>query len=260
MKYLLSIIGVLIYSSTFAQILNVDREIGGDTTKKNVTGSLLGTFSSDKLRGNLIDLSTKSEIDKYFKNNYILIAQLNNDVTILKKEILQNEGYFHLRLRDNDKRKYSIESYLQYQWNGTLGMEYRNVIGSNFRIKMFDKENKDLYYGIGIFHENERWNYNAVEGARVNEKKYRSIYRLNNYIKYAYKLNESIDFTFLTYIQMPINKYFSNVRWYLESNAQFKITNNLSFILHWDHTLDNYRVVPISNFYYSTSIGFQISF
>lgn len=260
MKYLLTAIGVLIYSYSTAQILNVDREIGGDSTKKKITGNTITSFSSDKLRGNLIDLSNKSEIDKFFKNNYILVAQLNNDITILKNEILQNEGYFQLRLRDNDKRKYSIESYLQYQWNGTLGMEYRNVIGSNFRIKLFDKENKDLYFGIGIFHENERWNFNAVETIPNNEKRYRNLYRLNNYIKYAYKLNEVTDITLLTYFQLPINKNFSNVRWYLESNAQFKITNNISLILHWDHTLDNYRVVPISNYYYSSSIGMQFGF
>ena len=60
--------GVLIYSYCTAQILNVDREIGGDSTKKKITGNTITSFSSDKLRGNLIDLSNKSEIDKYFSD------------------------------------------------------------------------------------------------------------------------------------------------------------------------------------------------
>ena len=246
-----------------AQILNVDREIGGDTSRKSLNGSIITTFSSDKLKGSLIDISNKSEIDKHFKNNYILVGQFNNDLTILKKEILQNEGYFHLRFRDNDKRKYSIEGFIQYQWNGTLGMEHRKVIGSNLRIKLYDKENKDLYYGVGIFHENEKWNFTAIDSSLPifsKTKQLRKIYRLNNYWKFAYKLNELIDLTFLSYIQFPINSSFFNVRWYLESNANFKFSNRLNFVLHWDHTIDKYRVVPISEFYYSASIGIQMSF
>ena len=246
-----------------AQILNVDREIGGDTSRKKLNGSNITTFSSDKLKGSLVDISNKSELDKGFKNNYILVGQFNNDLTILKKEILQNEGYFHLRYRDNDKRKYSIESFVQYQWNGTLGMEHRKVIGSNLRIKLFDKENKDLYYGIGVFQEIEKWNFTAVDSSLTifsKNKQFRNIYRLNNYWKFAYKLNELIDLTFLSYIQFPINQSFFNPRWYLETNANFKFSNQLNFVLHWDHTLDKYRVVPISEFYYSASIGIQMSF
>ena len=243
------IISILEFSTLNGQILIIDREVVMDTTKKTIKGGLLTSFNSDKLKGNLIDISNRTEIDKYLKNNYVLISQFVNDLTILKKQILQNEGHFQLRLRDNDKRKYSIESYIQHQWNSTLGMEYRYVIGSNLRIMVFDSENNDLYFGLGLFHESEKWNFSAVE-IRQSQPIKRDLYRLNNYI----------DFTFLTYIQLPVNQSYYNVRWFLESNANFQINKKINFAIHWDHTLDNYRVVPISNFYYSLNFGLQFNF
>ena len=66
--------------------------------------------------------------------------------------------------------------------------------------------------------------------------------------------------TFLTYIQLPVNQSYYNVRWFLESNANFQINKKINFVIHWDHTLDNYRVVPISNFYYSLNFGIQLNF
>ena len=241
------IILILEFSTLNGQILIIDREVVMDTTKKTIKGGLLTSFNSDKLKGNLIDISNRTEIDKYLKNNYVLISQFVNDLTILKKQILQNEGHFQLRLRDNDKRKYSIESYIQHQWNSTLGMEYRYVIGSNLRIMVFDSENNDLYFGLGLFHESEKWNFSAVE-IRQSQPIKRDLYRLNNY------------FTFLTYIQLPVNQSYYNVRWFLESNANFQINKKINFVIHWDHTLDNYRVVPISNFYYSLNFGIQLNF
>ena len=37
-----------------------------------------------------------------------------------------------------------------------------------------------------------------------------------------------------------------------------KMSKNLSFIIHYDHTIDNYRLVPVANFYYSLNFGIQL--
>ena len=131
---LFSILALFLCNSIGAQILNIDREVGADTAIKSWSASITSSFSSDKLKGNLIDFSNRTEFDKRLKNNYVIIGQLNTDLTFLEKDIIQNEGYFQLRYRDFDKRKLSLESYLQYQWNGSLGMAYRKVIGSNARV------------------------------------------------------------------------------------------------------------------------------
>ena len=52
-------------------------------------------------------------------------------------------------------------------WNDALGMEYRKVLGSNARKKIFDREHIDLYTGLGVFFEAERWNWSAVENQNL---------------------------------------------------------------------------------------------
>jgi hypothetical protein len=248
---LFSILALFLCNSIGAQILNIDREVGADTAMKSWSASITSSFSSDKLKGNLIDFSNRTEFDKRLKNNYVIIGQLNTDLTFLEKNIIQNEGYFQLRYRDFDKRKLSLESYLQYQWNGSLGMAYRKVIGSNARVQLLEKDKLDLYSGVGVFYETEKWNYE-------NNITNRNLYRLNQYFKFASKINEKIDISTNSYLQFPINKDFTNTRWFLELNANVNISKKVNFVIHWDHTLDNYRVVPISNFYYSLNFGVQV--
>ena len=61
------IILILEFSTLNGQILIIDREVLMDTTKKTIKGSFLTSFNSDKLKGNLIDISNRTEIDKYLK-------------------------------------------------------------------------------------------------------------------------------------------------------------------------------------------------
>ena len=247
---------------TEAQILNIDREIINDSTLKKWNLSISANYSSDKLKGNLNDISTRIEIDNRLKNNYVLIGQFNTDATFINKTILQNEGYSQLRIRDNDNRKNSIEGFIQYQWNGTLGMLYRQIIESNYRFRILEKNNMDCYIGMGGFYEIEKWNYDGVDSTVqvINTDPIsRKLYRLNHYWKFAYKLNDKIDISTLSYIQFPINKDFLNLRWYLEFNTNLTISKKVSCFIHWDHIIDNYRVVPISNYYYTFNYGLTLN-
>jgi hypothetical protein len=151
-------------TSAFSQILNVDRVNKDEDTIFRKWRSLVGvSLSSDKIKKSLLDVSSNIEINRFFLNDYVLVASFINDVTLNGNEVLQNEGYAQLRYRDNDKHEWSNETFLQYQWNGALGMEYRKVLGSNIRKKIIEKQQVDLYAGLGIFYEAEQWNWSAVE-------------------------------------------------------------------------------------------------
>jgi hypothetical protein len=55
-----------------------------------------------------------------------------------------------------------------------------------------------------------------------------------------------------------MNNDFLNPRWFIDINTYIKMIKNLSFIIHYDHTIDNYRLVPVSNYYYSSNFGIQL--
>lgn len=263
MRFQLLLFLLLFYVEVSSQILNVDREASNDTVFKKWISVADISFSSDKVKKNLLDVSSKIETNRFFKNNYLLVGSASNDITLNGNDVIQNEGNIQLKYRDNDKHNWSNESYVQYQWNGALGMEYRNVIGSNVRKKLFDKSKIDLYSGLGVFFENEQWNFSGTENydpilnAGVLK---RQLLRLNNYWKMAYKINDNLDVAAISYFQFPLNEDFDNLRWFLDLNANIKITKNAGFVIHWDHTYDDYRLVPISNFYYSLNFGIQLKF
>lgn len=245
-----------------AQVLNIDREFAEDSTRKGYDFAGKVFLSSDKQKNNVINVSGNIEFDKYLKNKYVILALLRNNAVFNGNQVIQNEGIAHLRYRDNDHRKYSPELFIQYQWNGAWGMEFRNIFGSNLRVKILEKEKGDIYTAVGAFYEMERWNWNGVKNELIPQnpsKIVRDMWRVNTYLKASRKLTKSIDFSTVSFLQFPVNGNFLQPRWYMEANMYLAVNNWLSFVLHWDHIRDTYRAVPIDNFYYSFSMGVQVN-
>ena len=267
MKILKIIFSLLLFESfifpTYSQILNIDREIGSDTVNKKWEGVSGISVSTDKQKRNLIDINSNFELNYNTKSHRVLFGILRNDAVFNGKNTIQNEGMFHVRFRDKDYRKYSIEEYIQYQWNGAWGMDYRYLGGLNFRVRWIEKKNFDFYTGIGLFKEWEKWNWNGVKEnllPTILDNKLRSVYRLNNYVKLSAKLNKSIDFTTTSFLQFPLEGAFWKPRWYLEANFYVNTSKHTNFVFHWDHIVDDNKLVPIESFYYGFSTGLQINY
>jgi hypothetical protein len=261
-RYLL--FSFILYSSTsVGQILNIDREGNDDSTFKKYF--FVGSFSlsSDKQKNNVLNFSSSIEAGRNFKNNYSLIGIGKNDAIFNGNATIQNEGQLQLRYRDLDKRKASIESYVQYQWNGAWGMEYRSLLGANLRLKFLEKKKSDLYLGLGLFREWERWNWSGVKNQSIPDNTAvitSAIFRFNTYAKYSIKLSDRVDVSAISYLQFPLYGNIYDPRWYFESNLYIVAGKHLNFLIHWDHIYDDRRLVPIDNFYYTFSTGIQFNY
>lgn len=245
---------------THAQVVNIDREIRADTTHRAWSAFASLSLSSDKQKNNVLDISGNMEIDRNFRNDYMLLGLFRSDAVFNGREAIQNEGMLHLRFRDRDSRKASPEAFVQYQWNGAWGMEARHLAGANIRLRFLEERKADLYLATGLFHEWERWNWSGVKDVPVPPdagKLGRSMFRLNQYVKYAVKLNENVDVSAMSYLQFPLAGRFTQPRWSLDANIFLQAGKRLSFVVHWDHVFDRNRVVPIDLFYYSFSTGMQ---
>ena len=253
---------ILLTPAINAQVLNVDRELTHDSTRKNydITANIF--LSSDKQKNNLIDFSTNLEYDLYLKNKYVILAFFRNDAVFNGTQMIQNEGLSHLKYRDNDHRSVSCELFAQHQWNGAWGMKFRFLSGANLRLKFIEKDNLDIYGALGTFYEIEKWNWNGVNKNLVPQNAsdiQRDIFRLNSYIKLSRKLTHHIDISAISYLQFPLNAFFSHPRWFVDANMYIAATDKLSLVLHWDHILDSYWVVPVDNFFYTFSMGLQVN-
>ena len=264
MKKLLFILIVLHLSHFEAQILNVDRENGQDSIPRKQLFSWNVSFSSDKQKKNLLELTNVAEYDRFFKNNQVLITLMNTDASFNGKTILENNGYFQLRLRNNDKKRVAPDYFMQYQWNGIWGLQNRAIAGCNARFKFWDDKTDDLFMSIGAFYEYEKWNPNLSSyafGGNSTEIIYRNIPRLNFSAKTAVQLKKGIDLSAITFLQFPMNDafaHFTQPRWFLDMNMNFELNKHLSMVLHYDQNIDFYRPLPIDLYFYNLNLGFQL--
>jgi hypothetical protein len=246
---------------THAQVLNVDRENGQDSTKKQFLASFTGSFSSDKQKNKFVEFSNSTELDYILKNHYFFVLLNQTDVAFNGKSTIENNGFIQLRFRDNDTRLIAPDVYTQFQWNGIWGLESRSLAGLNARINCLEKKKSDLYYSIGAFYEMERWNTELSSYAYKSDNitlVYREMLRLNTVTKFAFKIGKKIDFAGISYIQFPLNNNFLKPRWVFDSNLYFEFSKNLNFLIHYDFNYDVYRALPIDQFYYSLNFGVQV--
>ncbi len=248
-------------NTTMAQVVNIDREYTSDSSLKKWELFTALTFSSNKQKKNISDLNSDIEINRNLKNNYVLMSIFRNDAVFNGNNTIQNQGLYHLRLRDRDTRKISTEEYAQYQWNGSWGMIYRYLLGSNIRLRLIEKNGTDLYMGSGLFYETEKWDWSGVKTELIpaNPRDIKKqTWRSNSYIKYSKKVSEFIDITSISYLQFPLSGPFFQTRWYQEAKLFVNAGKHFNVLFKYNHTLDAKRVVPIDKFYYSFSTGIQL--
>ena len=254
---------LILTGNVISQVLNIDRKIESDTIFRRVRANINFTFSNDKQKKNLIVFSNVSEIDYFLKKKYLFVFLTKTELAFTGLTALKNNGFFQLRFRDNDSRKISPDLFVQYQWNGVQGMDHRALFGINARMRWLEKLKSNLYTGIGFFYEAEKWNpfLSAYAFATDSlEIVNRNLFRLNLTAKFALKITKDIDFVGATFVQFPLNNYFTSPRWFFDSNLFFTVNKHLGFTIHYDHNLDTYRPLPIDNYYYSISTGINIKF
>ena len=261
-NYLILSLFSFIGLKSHAQILNLDRENGLDTLNRRFHTALDFSFALDKQKGDFLDINNKTEFDLKVKKKMILIFLNSTELSLSGKSVIDNNGYFQLRFRDNDKRKIFPDTYAQYQWNGVLGMKQRFLFGSNMRINWMEGKETDLYSGFGAFYEYEFWDpaFATLEFADTLTSVNRQIFRLNISLKYAVKLGEKVDLVLINYAQFPLNEYFLKPRWFLDSNVNIAFNEKWSALIHYSHNFDLYRPLPIDSYYYSLTIGFRVQF
>jgi hypothetical protein len=234
MKYRL--IAVLFFYSISAlkldaQILNVDRE-NTDSMQKSWYFLFNGSYTKDKQVRDIVDFSYYNEFVYQLKSNYGIMAMLKFDGTTSGQNIIQNEGYVQLRVRDLDRRLFSFSPFLQYQWNGAWGMIHRRLIGTNIRAKLFDTHGEDGYIGLGLFYQDELWD---KESKFIDNEFRDKQFRLNSYFKTAVKISSNLDFVTQIYFQAPLKiRASKDYRLYNYAELNFSINDYLSLGLYSD--------------------------
>jgi hypothetical protein len=253
LKQLLSVfILILCYYWGQSQVLNTDKTIALDSSKKT-QASISVSIATDQQKKSLVDL--------FYTGDFTFIKH-NNTTTLYSKidrvtnggQSIQDVGNFQLKNNRFLNQAFYLETFLQHQWDGALGLEYRNLIGCNIVHHFKNTQIEDFFCGAGVFIENEKWNWSAVnDETKINNPSIIITHpKLNLTAKYSI-LNPSNNFEFIFRIFNQSGTYqnqFSN-RTSAFNQIQLPISKKLSTSLNFDFIYDTAPIVPIDHFHYN---------
>lgn len=235
-----------------AQVLNTDKTFALDSSKK-IHSSISVSIATDQQKKSLVDLFYTGDFTFVKHNNattfYSKIDKVSNG-----GQSIQDVGNFQLKNNRVLNRMFFLETFIQHQWDGGLGLEYRDLLGMNMVHHFKNTQTEDFFCGVGVFMENEKWNWSAVND---ETKIYRQAIivnhpKLNITAKYSV-LNPVNNFEFIFRIFNQSGMYqnqFSN-RTSAFNQIQLPISKKLSTSLNVDFIYDTAPIVPIDHFHYN---------
>ncbi|MES2373967.1 MAG: DUF481 domain-containing protein [Bacteroidota bacterium] len=253
MKYIISVFLLLPFCLS-AQILNIDKSDTADYVNRAKTSFNFSTgLEIDKQQTTLYDATNTAEVMHQKKKELFLFAA-SYRFTYNGPDDILNAGYFHLRFRHNYKNKYQPETFVQYQWDNKRGLLYRALTGMNLRYNFYKGDTWDFNAGLGLMYEEEKWNYSAVDSAKlpVNTTPVTNQFiKINAYVRLNWKASENSDVIFSVFLQTRPNQFKPRIA----PGAQWNINagKHLGFSISFAGIYDQAPVVPIHKFYYSIS-------
>ena len=243
---------VFLSKKTEAQILNTDRTKSLDSSE-NVQSKIAVSIATDQQKKFLLDFFYTGDFTFLKKNNATTFYSKVDKVTNGGQSI-QDIGTFQLKNNRILNNKLHLETFIQYQWDGALGMEYRNLAGLNLIHYFKNTQTEDFFWGGGIFLENERWNWSAVnDETLINSQKIIITHpKLNLTAKYSV-VNPNNHFEFIFRIFNQTGSYHDKIsnRTSVFNQVQLPISKKLSTSFNIDFLYDTAPIVPIDHFHYN---------
>jgi hypothetical protein len=220
------------------QVLNTDKTSNLDSTKK-IQSSISLAISTDQQKKSLVDLFYAGGVS------------------------IQDLGTFQLKNNHRIGKKLFLESFVQYQWDGGLGLDRRALAGMNLVQHFKNTETEDFFMGAGIFMENEAWNFSQVnDQTLINNTPINVTHpKLNLTAKYSV-VNPTTNYEVII---RAFNQsgYFENKlsnRTSVFTTLQFPISKKLTTSFNIDCIYDTAPIVPIDHFHYNYAQALTYSF
>lgn len=244
-----------IASGTHAQIINIDKTDTSDYIKKAVwNGDLSLGMEIDKQKATLFDASNYFNVSLQ-KNRELFIFSASNRFTYNGAQDFLNTGYVHLRWRHDYKEQLHPESFVQYQWDATIGMKHRFLAGENLRYNFWHHRAWEMTFATGLMYEDELWNYTAVDSAKIPANAVPQASRelkSNSYIKWEGNVSKVSNISVILFYQASF-KEFLLPRVSGVVNFDVNISKHFSWGVRYSGLYDAGPVVPIFKFYYNFS-------
>jgi hypothetical protein len=243
-----------------AQILNIDKTDTSDYTHQSKHSFLLNSgLEVDKQKTTLYDATNTLEaMLQQYKELFILAGSYR--FTYNGPDDILNAGYIHLRYRHNYKNKIQPEPFVQYQWDNKRGLAHRFLSGANVRYNFWRGDRFNFNAGLGLMYENERWNFAAVDSAKIPANPMAvetQLAKINSYVRLDWKPSDNSDITFNVFLQTRPDRFKPRIAPHVQWDV--KAGKHIGLSIAFTGLFDTAPVVPIDKFYYSLSNGIVLN-
>ena len=236
---------IITFSFTWCQV-NTE-SIRGNRQSPGVSHNMALDFSYFSGNSEIIQLMGSYQMDYLTNSNwYGLLAVRYNRAFEKDKEDFSNKGFVHLRAAKPIMAITDIEGFIQKETNHFINLENRELLGSYLRINQFE----DLYWGIGIMHEKEKYNNNPKE---------QNFIKSTNYINYKVNILNKVDLENVMYYQFKLeNPEDYRILWV--GTLTIMASKGISFHTNVHYRFDKSIINPDGDSYFEIFNGFGFHF
>ncbi len=210
-------------------------------------------YNYNIIKGNSEYISHNANFKILYKKgkfNSFLITNYEQKGTNNKQII--NKGFMHLRSVRETGQKFSLESFIQNEFDNFLFIENRLLIGGGGRFLALNKEDKLTFYlGIGGMYEGEKYS--------ISSEKDKNLFRSTNYFTGTWMLDEKISLSYTQYLQFDTGRL-SDYRLLTDLNLEVALLKRLSLVTIINYRYDNEPVLNLKKYDFSIINGLSINF
>jgi hypothetical protein len=243
-----------------AQILMTDRFGQVRDTTKAWQGLFNMGFNADRQREVIYRFNP--ELDLSHKRNGLRYTCAASYTLVQRgKESILNSGFLYFLLRPTQAKTLTPEAFTQYQADGIRGMEYRYLLGGNYRLTLIqDSVGNLLQYGLGLMYESERWNYSGVVIPlhEIPQTQNFNFIKINTFIRYSYRFSTGYRLRLISFLQARPDAFIQYPRLAFQTEMDFPGLGRFNVMLSGSGIYDALPMVPIYKFYFSVMLRLGI--
>ena len=174
----------------------------------------------------------------YVRSNYHLFAVNDFQVRSKDSNVFINQGMIHGRSIRSIKPKQMLEAFVQKQFNQSILLKDRSLLGGGLRFQLFDQSpnktnsNLGVYVGVGAM-----WEYEKIEDVG-SVALATNLIRSTNYISLNYAISGQSMLEITTYYQVNFTDQ-KDFRVLTEVNLNYQLTKKVQTFTSLNSRYDN---------------------
>jgi hypothetical protein len=246
----LPVLVLLAPAPSAAQVLNVERFRTDADTSNVWLGELKFDFSLNKQNTSVISLGNQTNLAHYTSSHvFYFLNQIN--LVMVDEQSLLSDGYFHIRGTYNRKKRWSPETFVQFQYNLNWGLKRRALAGATMRFTYLNRDKIRGALSTGLMFENELWREDGLPGVEKNQIKSTTSLLIRG------NLTEQAELVLIGYYQAPPAS-FLEPRITGDAKLNLRISDNLTFTTQFVLTYDAAPLINVTKVVYRLTNGIVI--